>query len=159
LVKDKQLKRPLILALDNDSRGRKTQEELGKLLQAQKTAYTIAVLTDQDAKDPNEMLVKNRDAFTARVEEAIRNAKDDKEKYLETSTDNYIQDFLDGIADSVNTPCISTGFAMLDEALDGGLYEGLYIVGAISSLGKTTLVTQIADQVASKGQDVLIFSL
>ncbi|MCE2256440.1 DNA primase, partial [Streptococcus thermophilus] len=86
-------------------------------------------MTDQDAKDPNEMLVKNRDAFTARVEEAIRNAKDDKEKYLETSTDNYIQDFLDGIADSVNTPCISTGFAMLDEALDGGLYEGLYIVG------------------------------
>lgn len=159
LVKDKQLERPLILALDNDSRGRKTQEELGKLLQAQKTPYTIAVLTDQDAKDPNEMLVNNRDAFTARVEEAIRNAKDDKEKYLETSTDNYIQDFLDGIADSVNTPCISTGFAMLDEALDGGLYEGLYIVGAISSLGKTTLVTQIADQIASKGHDVLIFSL
>ncbi|WP_238599756.1 DnaB helicase C-terminal domain-containing protein, partial [Streptococcus suis] len=31
--------------------------------------------------------------------------------------------------------------------------------GAISSLGKTTLVTQIADQVASKGHDVLIFSL
>lgn len=159
LVKDKQLERPLILALDNDSRGRKTQEELGKLLQAQKTPYTIAVLTDQDAKDPNEMLVKNRETFKARVEEAIKNAKDDKEKYLETSTDNYIQDFLDGIADSVNTPCISTGFPMLDKVLDGGLYEGLYIVGAISSLGKTTLVTQIADQVASKGHDVLIFSL
>ncbi|MCE2183738.1 hypothetical protein GPU77_09435, partial [Streptococcus thermophilus] len=107
----------------------------------------------------NEMLVKNRDAFTARVEEAIKNAKNDKEKYLETSTDNYIQDFLDGIADSVNTPSVPTGFPMLDEVLDGGLYEGLYIVGAISSLGKTTLVTQIADQIASKGQDVLIFSL
>ena len=129
------------------------------LLQAQKTPYTIAVLADKDTKDPNEMLVKNREAFKVRVEEAIKNAKDDKEKYLETSTDNYIQDFLDGIADSVNTPCISTGFPMLDEVLDGGLYEGLYIVGAISSLGKTTLVTQIADQVASKGHDVLIFSL
>ena len=159
LVKDKQLERPLILALDNDSRGRKTQAELEKLLQAQKTPYTIAVLTDQNAKDPNEMLVKNRETFKARVEEAIKNAKDDKEKYLETSTDNYIQDFLNGIADSVNTPCISTGFKGIDEALDGGLYEGLYIVGAISSLGKTTLVTQIADQVASKGHDVLIFSL
>ena len=156
LVKDKQLERPLILALDNDSGGRKTQAELEKLLQAQKTPYTIAVLTDQNAKDPNEMLVKNRETFKARVEEAI---KDDKEKYLETSTDNYIQDFVNGIADSVNTPCIPTGFPRLDEALDGGLYEGLYIVGAISSLGKTTLVTQIADQVASKGHDVLIFSL
>ncbi|MBC9708003.1 MAG: toprim domain-containing protein [Enterococcus sp.] len=159
LVKDKQLERPLILALDNDRGGRKTQAKLEKLLQAQKTPYTIAVLTDQDAKDPNEMLVKNRETFKARVEEAIKNAKDDKEKYLETSTDNYIQDFVNGIADSVNTPCISTGFPMLDEVLDGGLYEGLYIVGAISSLGKTTLVTQIADQVASKGHDVLIFSL
>lgn len=159
MVRDKQLERPLILALDNDSRGRKTQAELEKLLQAQKTPYTVAVLTEGAVKDPNEMLVKNKEAFTARVEEAIKNAKDDKEKYLETSTDNYIQDFLNGIADSVNTPCISTGFPMLDEVLDGGLYEGLYIVGAISSLGKTTLVTQIADQVASKGHDVLIFSL
>ena len=159
LVKDKQLERPLILALDNDSGGRKTQAELEKLLQAQKTPYTIAVLTDQNAKDPNDMLVRDRGAFEARVEKAISEARDDKEKYLKTSTDNYIQDFLNGIADSVNTPCISTGFPMLDEVLDGGLYEGLYIVGAISSLGKTTLVTQIADQVASKGHDVLIFSL
>ena len=159
ILEGKKLERPLILALDNDSRGRKAQAELEKLLQAQKTPYTIAVLADKDTKDPNEMLVKNREAFKVRVEEAIRNAKDDKEKYLETSTDNYIQDFLNGIADSVNTPCIPTGFKGIDEALDGGLYEGLYIVGAISSLGKTTLVTQIADQVAKQGHDVLIFSL
>jgi replicative DNA helicase len=59
----------------------------------------------------------------------------------------------------VDTPCISTGFTKLDEALDGGLYEGLYIMGAISSLGKTTLIIQIADQIAQAGQDVLIFSL
>ena len=155
-LKDKKLERPLILALDNDSAGKKAQDELAKLLQDKKIPYITAELTTKDVKDPNEMLVKNRETFKARVEEAI---KDDKEKYLETSTDNYIQDFLNGIADSVNTPCIPTGFPMLDEVLDGGLYEGLYIVGAISSLGKTTLVTQIADQVASKGHDVLIFSL
>lgn len=158
-LKDKKLERPLILALDNDSAGRKAQDELAKLLQAKKIPYIIAELTTKDVKDPNEMLVKNRETFKARVEEAIKNAKDDKEKYLETSTDNYIQDFLNGIADSVNTPCIPTGFKGIDEALDGGLYEGLYIVGAISSLGKTTLVTQIADQVAKQGHDVLIFSL
>ncbi|WP_161947985.1 toprim domain-containing protein, partial [Streptococcus suis] len=98
MVRDKQLERPLILALDNDSRGRKTQAELEGLLQAQKTPYTVAVLTEGAVKDPNEMLVKNKEAFTARVEDAIKNARDDKEKYLETSTDNYIQDFLNGIA-------------------------------------------------------------
>ncbi len=43
--------------------------------------------------------------------------------------------------------------------LDGGLYEGIYICGAISSLGKTTFITQIADQIAADGRDVLIFSL
>ena len=159
ILEGKKLERPLILALDNDSRGRQAQEELKQLLQAKKIPYIIAELTTKDAKDPNDMLVRDRGALEARVEKAISEARDDKEKYLETSTDNYIQDFLNGIADSVNTPCISTGFPMLDEVLDGGLYEGLYIVGAISSLGKTTLVTQIADQVASKGQDVLIFSL
>ena len=35
----------------------------------------------------------------------------------------------------------------------------MYIVGAISSLGKTTIITQIADQIARAGTDVLIFSL
>ena len=159
MVRDKQLERPLILALDNDSKGREAQAELEALLQAQKTPYTVAVLTEGAIKDPNEMLIKNREVFTARVEDAIKNARDDKEKYLETSTDNYVQDFLNGIADSVNTPSISTGFPILDKYLDGGFYEGLYIVGAISSLGKTTLVSQIADQVASRGHDVLIFSL
>ena len=159
MVRDKQLERPLILALDNDSKGRKAQAELEALLQAQKTPYTVAVLTEGTIKDPNEMLIKNREVFTARVEDAIKNARDDKEKYLETSTDNYVQDFLNGIAESVNTPSISTGFPILDKCLDGGFYEGLYIVGAISSLGKTTLVSQIADQVASRGHDVLIFSL
>lgn len=54
---------------------------------------------------------------------------------------------------------IATGFERLDNILDGGLYEGLYIIGAISSLGKTTWAMQIADQVAGTGKDVLVFSL
>ncbi len=70
-----------------------------------------------------------------------------------------LEDFIDGIAESVNTSYISTGFECLDEALDGGLCEGLYIIGAIPSLGKTTMALQIADQIAKSGNDVLIFSL
>lgn len=155
----KKLERPLLLALDNDLTGRTKQKELGELLQAKKIPYKITNLMADGVKDPNEMLVRNREDLKNRVEDAINSIKDDKESYLETSTDNYIQDFLNGITNSVNTPCISTGFKGIDEALDGGLYEGLYIVGAISSLGKTTLITQIADQVAEAGHDVLIFSL
>ena len=51
-----------------------------------------------------------------------------------------------------------TGFSNLDE-LTGGLYPGLYVIGAISSLGKTTFIHQIGDQLAAMGDHVLFFSL
>ena len=54
----------------------------------------------------------------------------------------------------------ATGFQKLDEKLDGGFLGGnLIVLGAISSLGKTTFALQIADQIATQGNDVLIFSL
>lgn len=79
--------------------------------------------------------------------------------YQQESTAGYIDQFFNGVADSVNTPVIPTGFIGLDKLLEGGLYEGLYIVGAISSLGKTTFVLQMADQIAAAGHDVIVFSL
>ena len=71
----------------------------------------------------------------------------------------YLSAYKDAILSGAKEPAISTGFAGLDAALDGGLYPGLYMMGAISSLGKTTLACQIADQIAAAGQPVLIFSL
>lgn len=63
-------------------------------------------------------------------------------------------------SDRISYDPTPTGFNALDKyALNGGLYEGLYILGAKPSLGKTTFVMQIADQVAKSGKDVLIFSL
>lgn len=53
---------------------------------------------------------------------------------------------------------ISTGFKEFDYNLGGGLYNGLYVIGATSSLGKTTLVHQIADNIIEK-QPVLFISL
>ena len=54
---------------------------------------------------------------------------------------------------------ISTGFPALDALLDGGLYPGLYSMGAITSLGKTTFALQIADYIAASGKDVLYVTL
>ena len=59
---------------------------------------------------------------------------------------------------------IKTGFPTLDNLLGdkgypGGLYPGLYFIGAVSSLGKTTFALQMADNIAAAGHDVLIFSL
>ena len=70
-----------------------------------------------------------------------------------------ISEFRNVIKSNVNTPAIKTGFDQLDKALDGGLYEGLYAVGAISSLGKTTFCLNIAEQIAKQNHDVIIISL
>lgn len=51
-----------------------------------------------------------------------------------------------------------SGFSNLD-AKQYSLYPGLYCIGAISSLGKTTLVSQLADNLATDGEHVLYFSL
>ena len=74
-------------------------------------------------------------------------------------TANYIEGFLQRAASNSKRKGISTGFKNLDEALSGGLYEGLYVIGAISGAGKTAFTMQIADSIAAAGEDVLIFAL
>lgn len=53
---------------------------------------------------------------------------------------------------------IKTGFENLDRVI-GGIAPGLYVIGAIPSLGKTTFIHQIADNIAMSGVYVLFFSL
>jgi len=162
LLKTKKPEQPLIIALDNDEAGEKAYRELSEGLKGLDIPF-YRLNPAGDYKDANEALQGNREALRQAVEEAehIQDEAEQaqREAYLSTSAAHYLQSFIDGIADSVNTPYIPTGFTELDTALDGGLYEGLYIVGAISSLGKTTFIMQIADQIAQAGTDVLIFSL
>ena len=49
-----------------------------------------------------------------------------------------------------------TGFANLDYSFV--LYPGLYVFGAMSSLGKTTFSLQLADQLAQRGEHILFFA-
>lgn len=162
LLEKQKPQQPLILALDADEEGQKAEEGIAKELERLQIPFYRQQLYNGH-KDANEALLADRQAFTAaidaaeRIEDAAKEAE--KEAYLQNNAAGHLQEFINGIAASVNTPAISTGFTQLDKVLDGGLYEGLYICGAISSLGKTTLITQIADQIAAGGHDVLIFSL
>lgn len=57
---------------------------------------------------------------------------------------------------------VKTGFNIFDREdsnFYGGLHDGLYIIGAVSSLGKTTFCFQLAEQIATLGTPVLYFSL
>lgn len=162
LLKTNKIEQPLIIALDNDEAGEKAYRTLSEGLEELDISF-YRLNPAGEYKDANEALQCNREAFIKAVEEAEHIQDEEKqaqrEAYLNTSTAYYLKSFMEGISDSVNTPYIPTGFERLDYVLDGGLYEGLYIVGAISSLGKTTLIIQIADQIAQAGHDVLIFSL
>lgn len=95
-------------------------------------------------------------------QEGRQEAQDDAppisaEEYAQRATAAFVGRFWTDTAN--RTPAIKTGFPQLDDFLDGGLYPGLYVLGAVSSLGKTTYALQLADQIAAGGTDVLFFSL
>lgn len=54
---------------------------------------------------------------------------------------------------------LGTGFEQLDRLLGGGIAPGITVLGAISNLGKSTWVLQIAQNVAKNGTPVLYVSL
>ena len=54
---------------------------------------------------------------------------------------------------------VSTGFPALDRGLNGGLTSGLYVLGAVPGLGKSTLALQIAYNLSGQGIPVLYFAL
>ena len=68
---------------------------------------------------------------------------------------NYFRDEIEAFRSGSDK---KTGFSQLD-AKACGIYSGLYVIGGISSVGKTTFSHQLADQIAAAGGEVLYFSL
>lgn len=153
---------PLIIAMDNDEAGSKANRELADGLERLRIPFYRLDIA-QPYKDANEALNADRDAFRAAVEQAenieAEMLEAEREQLRREAAVYSLPDFIKKIEQSKRASFIPTGFSPLDDLLDGGLYAGLYVVGAISSLGKTTFCLQIADQIAQSGQDVLIFSL
>ena len=162
----------LLLCLDIDEAGDKAtndiladMEQLGVICYDTRTMFAQYKKTDNEpVKDINDMLMYNRpqlaDILQRAEQRAIELLDEKRQQYINAnSTTQYINEFINGVKESVNTPPIATGYSNLDEYLDGGLYEGLYTIGAITSLGKTTFILQMADYIAEHGKDVLIFSL
>lgn len=131
----------LMTAFDNDEAGKYATETL---------PFKRLEIPEQ-YKDVNEWVL-NENAID-NIEQQIQKAAqpDVISDYLETSFQNDINNFL-------KYKDKKTGFSNLDKEL-GGLYAGLYVVGGISSVGKTTFVHQLGDQLAEQGDHVLFFSL
>ena len=141
----------LILCLDNDQSGKKAAQELSTGLQRLNIAHISADICG-GYKDPNEALTADREAFTKAIAQAQHRtaARPDNTRY-------FIDELMRGEIDRFKNDK-KTGFANLD-AQAGGLYTGLYVLAAISSLGKTSFSLQLADQLAQSGNDVIFFSL
>lgn len=144
-------KATLIISFDNDKAGKTATDILRNGLQRLNISYIVANISGE-YNDPNEALMKDRAAFIAAVNSAVyaASARPDNVQY-------YINSVMGDDIERFKTDIV-TGFNNLDTK-SGGLYSGLYILAAISSLGKTTFAAQIADQIAAAGHDVLFFSL
>ena len=159
----------LILCLDKDpdGTGQGKQADLAAELTSRGVSF-IEYSVCGDHKDPNEFLQADRAAFAEAVKngmnapEAQKEAQRQEKAYqfkAKYSAAGRIHDFMEGIDASIHNPPQPTGFQTLDKILDGGLYAGYVIVTGGTSVGKTSLCLQIADNVAAAGRDVLYFTL
>lgn len=159
LLKEYRPQKPVILVLDNDKVGRQTTTKLIEKLENEKICFYNCDWLYGEYKDANELLIADKEKFKKNIERAKIKAIPEGETYKIKSNADYIQSFIDDIYHDDKNNFISTGFKNLDEVLGGGLREGLYVVGAIPSLGKTTLISQICDNIAAAGRNILFFSL
>lgn len=113
----------------------------------------------EGVKDLNELLCMDREATYGYLARCVEAAEPAEPFYESRSAVAQLAALQDYIATQARKPALRTGFPALDTALDGGLYDGLYVLGAVSSLGKTAFCMQLADQLAMQGSDVLVFSL
>lgn len=141
----------MILAGDADAAGQGMNEKLREQLTARGIACAVLALPD-GCKDVNEALVQNRDALQAVCEAAIAPQEVRQQPTLE-------DEFLAYLGRRGGAAVMSTGIAGLDKALDGGLHAGLTVLGAVSSMGKTSLMLQMADTLASAGRNVLFITI
>jgi len=143
----------LILCLDADDAGRKATEKLKEGLRRLNICYIPADITC-GSKDPNDALTANRAAFEQAIAKAAAQTAarpDNTAAYIDALMAGEIERF----KQAKNR---QTGFSNIDAKMPGA-YPGLYTLAAISSLGKTTLALQMADQFAAAGHEVLFFSM
>lgn len=173
-IEDKEVQECLVIALDDDDRGLETAQILAEQLSIKNIKYCISNLYE-GYKDANEILVANRKVFESRIQDFLTQELPEqlsiqqqglleeqeikRQEYSTHSNASHIAEFRQSIAQSKNRALISTGFENLDNVLEGGLFEGLYVIGAITSLGKTTFAIQIADYLAQNDHEILYFSL
>lgn len=153
-----------LLALDRDKAGNTATSELIEKLKdiGFNKVFDVRSFIISTGKDVNESYIADRETLEIKANEIYKSS--DAETIIKKLYENGNSSInsLNDLFKSFEQPrqkAISTGFDSLNKVLYGGFFTGLYIMGAVSSLGKTSLALQIASNIAESGKDVLIFSL
>ena len=152
-LKERPTTKTLILALDNDKPGREATNDLILDLKRLDVLYIVENIAGS-CKDASEALVANRAEFDRQVSIA-KNQTSVRPNRIAAYIDTQMAEDTTNFKANCRVP---TGFANLDKA-SGGLFQGLYVIAATTSLGKTTFALQMADNLAESGKDVVYFSL
>jgi len=129
-------------AFDNDEAGEKATQEL-KLK---------SIKIPEQYNDLNEWYMAEFSTIKGSIEKQIEELKrpDSLFKYMGKK-------FMADIEAYQKFKDRKTGYSNLDKITS--LYPGLYVIGGLSTLGKTTFIHQMADQLAERGEHILFFSL
>lgn len=162
----------VVILMDSDPEengaGQKAAAEVAATLESMGITHTVAYLSETGAKDPAELLERDRDGlrgFLSRQHaQTLETAREKREAAYSAALASLrvvnAQDIAAELFLGQNAPdLIPTGFERLDGILDGGITKGLYFLGACPSMGKTTFLGQLADQIAERGRSVLFVSI
>lgn len=154
--------------LDNDAVGHSTAGKLHDELAAAGIASHGVTFFDDTPKDATEWLSIDRESLRSFLSReysgAIQKAEESKNRaYTDALARLRVMDAASVVTDlftlADEPETIPTGITSLDRVLDGGLTRGVYVLGAVSSLGKTTLATHIADNIAESGRSILFVTI
>lgn len=150
-------KKPVIIvACDNDEPGYDANVSLlEKLTGLKYEVYWFDLFNGN--KDANAALMADASRFTTLIGDL--QTEDGRKRAVFLRRNNMVT-----TVDSIGTAetavvKIPSGIPAVDNGLGGGIQTGLYVIGAMSGMGKTTLAMQIADNLASVGHHVMYISL
>lgn len=159
----------IVVMLDNDETGKQAGINVLNMLNSL-NMQNIKCINGLDilgkyskiskCKDANDMLLKDSAELKNFLIEnyKIINKNEDTDRIDNANISNNLEYFRT-IEQQPLAKMVSTGFTELDKNFKGGLRTGLYVLGAVSNLGKTAYFIQLADQIAKQGIPVLYFSL
>lgn len=161
-----------ILLLDNDTQGKKGEEDLQKLFKKMNIKclkHSDFVKEQTEWKDSNEFLIKDKDQFKKYLDSLVKEAikmneeqmtpEEKATKILSSgSAMQQINPFFETIDKGTFKP-ISTGFQNLDSKLNGGFsMQSIVILNGGTSTGKTTMTLNLCLNLA-KERPILYFTL